>query len=377
MIYRPLPLAFCFLPLAPCLSPFYLFILTNYFKSTILQRVAIHLTVWLAVLSLPFLLRPDMTGRPMPPGMPVAAPYSREIFFLAQNVVLIAFFYLNYAVLIPRFLTIQRRRWAYLVVILLCFLVFQVLVLVLQNLLITPAQGTLDRQFFQKFSFLTSIFFFGLAWAASSGIRLNTEWHKAEKRRRESENERLKAELNQLKSQLNPHFLFNTLNGIYTLTLTKTGAASNAVLQLSHLLRYVMAETQHDFVPLDRDLEHLQHFVALHQMRLTALTPVTFTIEGDPTGQQVAPLLLLPFVENAFKFGSSTRDLSPIQIAVVISEKQLTLSCQNHIRNPQAMSSGIGIANTRRRLELLYHGRYSLRISEQKGIYTVLLNIEL
>ncbi len=105
--------------------------------------------------------------------------------------------------------------------------------------------------------------------------------------------------------------------------------------------------------------------------------PVTFTIEGDPTGQQVAPLLLLPFVENAFKFGSSTRDLSPIQIAVVVSEKQLTLSCQNHIRSTQATSSGIGIANTRRRLELLYNGRYSLRISEQKGIYTVLLNIEL
>ena len=206
---------------------------------------------------------------------------------------------------------------------------------------------------------------------------MNTEWHKAEKRRRESENERLKAELNQLKSQLNPHFLFNTLNGIYTLTLTKTGAASNAVLQLSHLLRYVMAETTHDFVPLDRDLEHLQHFVALHQMRLTAQTPVTFTIEGDPAGQQVAPLLLLPFVENAFKFGSSTRDLSPVQIAVVISEKQLTLSCQNHIRNPQARSSGIGIANTRRRLELLYKGRYSLRISDQKGMYNVLLNIEL
>lgn len=83
---------------------------------------------------------------------------------------------------------------------------------------------------FQKFSFLTSIFFFGLAWAASSGIRLNTEWHKAEKRRRESENERLQVELKQLKSQLNPHFLFNTLNGIYTLTLTKTDSASNAVL---------------------------------------------------------------------------------------------------------------------------------------------------
>ncbi len=313
----------------------------------------------------------------MPPGMPAETPYSREIFFLVQNAVLIIFFYLNYAVLVPRFLTIQRRRWTYFAVILLSFLVFQVLASVLQYLLITPPPGNLSRYFFQKFSFLTSIFFFGLAWAASSGIRLNTEWHKAEKRRRESENERLQVELKQLKSQLNPHFLFNTLNGIYTLTLTKTDSASNAVLQLSHLLRYVMTETQYDFVPLDRDLEHLQHFVALHQMRLTAQTPVTFTIEGDPNGHQVAPLLLLPFVENAFKFGSSARDLSPVQIAVVITEKQLTLSCRNHIRNTQAVSSGIGIANTRRRLDLLYNGRYSLHISEQKGIYNVLLNIEL
>jgi sensor histidine kinase YesM len=222
-----------------------------------------------------------------------------------------------------------------------------------------------------------SFLLFNLAWASSSGIRLSLEWKNAEERRQKSENANLSAELSQLKSQLNPHFLFNTLNGIYTLSLSKDDAASEAVLKLSHLLRYVMAETSADFVPLERELEHLKHFVALNQMRLTAQTPVLFHIEGKAGGYQIVPLLLLPFIENAFKFGSSARDYSPINVNILIKNNILTFTCQNHIRNTLDDSTGIGIANTTRRLELLYPKRYQLDISNQGGIFNVLLKIDM
>lgn len=343
------------------------------------RRAFIHLAIWAGLLSIPFLLRPDLPARPMPPGLHMTepAPYSRELLFLVQNVLLIGFFYLNYAVLIPRVLTVQRRRWVYFTSILLCFLVFLVLVGIFQYYFLPHKEFFEGERFYQKISFMGSFFLFGLAWAASSGIRLNAEWKKAEERRRESENARLNAELNQLKSQLNPHFLFNTLNGIYTLTLTKNDAAPEAVLKLSHLLRYVTAETSQDFVPLERDLEHLQHFIALHEMRLTAKTPVTCIVEGHPAGQQIAPLLLLPFVENAFKFGSSARELSPINISLKIKEHSLEFTCQNQVRNPDSDSTGIGITNTRRRLDLLYPGRYELDIAEREGRFIVVLKITL
>lgn len=347
-------------------------------SSHLLRRAAIHVAAWVAVLSIPFLLRPDMP-QPMPPMAPMPQPvgYSKELFFLLQNALLIAFFYLNHSVLVPRYLTIQRRRWIYLATILLCFAVFQVILTLFFSYFSADQPVLQGQRFYQRFGFMAFIFLYGLAWAASSGIRLNAEWEKADDRRRESENARLNAELLQLKSQLNPHFLFNTLNGIYTLALTKDNAAPDAVLKLSHLLRYVMAETNADFVPLERDLEHLHHFVDLHQMRLTAQTPVHFKVQGDPSGIQIAPLILLPFVENAFKFGSSARDLSPIDIELkILPGNSLEFSCRNLIRNPNSDSTGIGISNTRRRLDLLYPGRYKLDISNQAGVYEVYLKIE-
>jgi len=348
-------------------------------KAAVARRVIIHIVVWTGILCLPLLMRPDVSGHPLPPlsPMPQAAPYSRGLFFLLHNLVLVGFFYLNYSLLVPRFLTIERRRWTYFIAILICFIIFQDLLMLYQHYFMPDQSGGGEEHFYQKMVFLNSTVVFGLVWAASSGIRLTAEWKKADDRRRESENARLNAELHQLKSQLHPHFLFNTLNGIYTLALSKNDAAPDAVMKLSHLLRYVLAESSSDFVPLARDLEHLQHFIALHQMRLTEKTPVHFQVEGEATKQQIAPLLFLPFVENAFKFGSSARELSPIEVNIKIRAHDLEFSCQNQVRSVDSDSTGIGITNTRRRLELLYKGNYTLDIFAQPGVFRVVLKIAL
>ncbi|GAB4492065.1 MAG: histidine kinase [Saprospiraceae bacterium] len=293
-----------------------------------------------------------------------------------MNLLLIGFYYLNFYVLIPKLLT-KGRRWQYFSSVGVMFVVLLFLLNMMRYAFFNLPSDAHPAIPHNGPGIFGAFVMFGLVWAASSGIRLNTEWSKAEARRRESENARLNAELAQLKSQLNPHFLFNTLNGIYTLTLAKNDAAPDAVLKLSHLLRYVMAETDADFVPLEKDLEHLRHFIELHRMRLTAKTPVTFQVEGDPADKQIAPLLLLPFVENAFKYGASAREVSPIDISLKIKNQTLYFYCQNLVRNRPNDSSGIGVANTRRRLDLLYPEKYELDISEADGVFKVALQINI
>lgn len=342
----------------------------------VFSKILSHIAAWAAFLAIPALLfpRPSGGGPARPPDIPTEAEPAQAFFFVTLNLLLICFFYLNYLVLIPRLWT-RQRRWWYFGCITGCFLLLQTLIFVLNAVVLSQFLPDMRQHFNHNMGMFASLVMFALAWAASSGIRLSAEWKKAEDRRRESENARLNAELTQLKSQLNPHFLFNTLHGIYTLALAKNDAAPDAVLKLSYLLRYVMAETNVDFVPLERDLEHLRHFVALHQMRLTAKTPVSFKVEGDLSAHRIAPLLLLPFVENAFKFGTSAREESPIDISVKIEGNVLEFICQNHIRSTISDSTGIGIANTRRRLDLLYAGRYVLEIRERAGLFRVELKI--
>ncbi len=338
-------------------------------------KILSHVAAWLAFLAIPFFLTPPPPGN-RPPTPPNEAPeFIRTLFFVSLNLALIGFFYLNYFVLIPKLWT-RERRWAYFASVLSCFILLKLWLSVLILGILPQFAPETDMHMMEGMATFASFLLFNLTWATSSGIRLSLEWKRAEERRRESESAQLSAELNQLKSQLNPHFLFNTLNGIYTLALAKNEAAPDAVLKLSHLLRYVMAETGSDFVPLQNDLEHLTHFVDLHKMRLTAQTPVTFTIEGNPALHQIAPLLLLPFVENAFKFGTSTLSYSPIQLNIKITDTQIEFHCQNHVRSNQTDSTGIGIANTRRRLELLYPERFDLQITENQDIFSVFLLIQ-
>jgi two-component system, LytTR family, sensor kinase len=337
-------------------------------------RILSHVAAWLAILAIPFLMAPPPTPPPDLDKFQFDVEPIRLVLLGALNGLLICFFYGNYYLLIPRLWT-KRKRWPYFISIFVCYLTVELCVWIIVRLIIPQVFLTSEVNAIHNIGFFASSMLFVLSWAASSGIRLGMEWQETEERRKESENARLKAELLQLKSQLNPHFLFNTLNGIYTLTLAKNDAAPEAVLKLSHLLRYVMTEAEADWVPLENDLDHLQHFIDLHKMRLTSQTPVSFNVTGDTAGKQIAPLLLLPFVENAFKFGSSARELSPIELSLSVHSDTLEFTCKNRIQHALGDSTGIGIANTKRRLELMYPGRYQLEITADSGTFSVFLRI--
>jgi len=349
--------------------------------------VALHLLAWVLFFSLPVLLMPKPVGlatgtglRP-PMTMPVA-PAAIGTVMIMFNLLLAAFFYANSSWLLPR-LWRTRGLVVYLAGIGVCALVVVGLPVMWRYILLLELRQNnplMPQSSFANFGTMVMVTNMGLAWAVSSGLWLAGEYQKSERSRMESENARLDAELAQLKSQINPHFLFNTLNGIYTLSLAKSDAAPEAILRLSHLLRYVTGDAAADFVPVERDLEHLRYFVELHQMRLSSTTPVYFSIEGNPEPyHNIAPLLLLPFVENAFKFGVSTREETIIYIRVHVSYRELTFFCQNKImrRHPDETGpSGIGIANTQRRLALLYPEKHHLNIREHNGLFQVNLTIQ-
>ena len=192
--------------------------------------------------------------------------------------------------------------------------------------------------------------------------------------------EKQAAELNYLKAQVNPHFLFNTLNNIYGLTLENPSKAGETVLKLSDMMKYMLTEGDSDTVLLSKDLENLQHYVAIERLRLREDSNVRFEIMGNVNSQRITPLLLLPLVENAFKHGVNRSIADSFLDAVIkVENNHLFMSIKNNIPPPsvETESLGIGIQNVQKRLDLFYKDKYSLDVTEGGQIFTVQLKITL
>jgi sensor histidine kinase YesM len=236
------------------------------------------------------------------------------------------------------------------------------------------------RNFQQPLLAPGNIAVFLLIFVFSTGIKVINEWLRSEQRTKEIANEKLHAELSFLKAQINPHFLFNTLNNIYALASDQSDQTAPAVMKLSSIMRYVLTEARNDVVPLEKEIQFTTHYIELQKMRLTDRSSIDFIIKGDPLGRQIAPLLLLPFVENAFKYGISTRERSPIKILLEINKDSMNFSITNHKHINTTLkladNTGIGIHNTKRRLDLLYEDRYKLTIDDGPVEFSVHLNIQ-
>ena len=183
--------------------------------------------------------------------------------------------------------------------------------------------------------------------------------------RRERENQQLTAEkrtaeLAFLKTQINPHFLYNTLNMLYGMAYGVDKALANSLLKLSELMRYMLRDTPDGLVELSAEIEYLDNLIALYRLRYPGRLHATLTVEGDPAGHRVAPLLLIPFVENAFKHGVLDDPATPVRMHLALAASTIEFTVENQRHDHQAdATSGIGLANLRRRLELLYPGRFA------------------
>jgi len=231
----------------------------------------------------------------------------------------------------------------------------------------------------QYFIFLSTLF----VGIGSSIYAALSDWIKGQQERQELTHRTLQSELNFLKSQINPHFLFNTLNSLYALTLKKSDEAPEIVLRLSEMMRYMLYDCNEKVVPLLKEVNYITNYLELEKIRHGKKMQVELNIEGEARNQVIAPLLFIPFIENSFKHGLSHHiNEGFVHINLKISQDEVYLEVQNskspHI--PQQLtkkSGGIGLKNVQRRLNILYPNQYNLDIVDGPDDYTVNLYVKL
>jgi sensor histidine kinase YesM len=225
----------------------------------------------------------------------------------------------------------------------------------------------------QFFSLLTS----AIVSIAVKSVQKN---NKIEKEKKEIEKAHLETELNQLKQQLNPHFLFNTLNNIYSLIAKNQDKAQEAVHMLSHMMRYVLYESQSDFLPVSKEIIFIKNYINLMKLRLSGNTRLDIVIEDCPAEYLIAPLVLITFAENAFKHSSGIFKDSFISIKIKFDNNRLLYSTANSIGSDQKLddkSSGVGLVNLQKRLSLLYGDDYYLFTDRKGNVFYSDLEIKL
>ena len=211
-------------------------------------------------------------------------------------------------------------------------------------------------------------------------IKLAIDWYESQRFKAELIQQKQASELALLRSQVNPHFLFNTLNNIYSLVYKKSDDAPAAVMKLSGIMRYMLYDAVADKVLLEKEVEYLHSFIELQNLRLKQKDFVVMNIQGEMNGRTIAPMLLIPFVENAFKHGSRTVANPGILINLFVDSRQIHFEVTSYMRKngqePQDGSGGNGLNNTKRRLELVYPGKHHLFIIPGDEMYTVKLTIQ-
>lgn len=191
----------------------------------------------------------------------------------------------------------------------------------------------------------------------------------------EAKAKQLESELEFLKAQMNPHFLFNTLNNLYGLNLKEPEKGSEIILSLSDLLRYQITSARKKTVALQSEVDFITEYVKVEQLRLTALNKVAFNVSGVEEHHVIAPMILIPFIENAFKYGTHSTQTAFIDINIEVKERQLTLSVVNTEVKKKVISTGIGLKNVERRLQLIYPNQHDLSIQRRNGNFHVTLTL--
>lgn len=190
----------------------------------------------------------------------------------------------------------------------------------------------------------------------------------------------LKSEVSYLKAQINPHFLFNTLNSLYALSLVKSDDAPNAILKLSSIMRYVVTESSKEKVSLKSELDYISDYIDLQKLRLTKNTQIDYKIYGSVENQAIAPLLFIPIIENCFKYGVNQTENVVIKIHISVDNNEILLETFNKkvAKNISELEkTETGIINTQKRLDILYLNKYKLNIENTDSDYKVQLKINL
>jgi len=295
--------------------------------------------------------------------------------------------YVNLHVLLPRFLT-PRRYKTYTVFLLGLTLVNALMVHLLFNIFHLGQAGHHHGPDPNRWMFFPAYMVMQLIFVSITSffhfVRENSRLNEIALSVKEMESNQLRAELNSLKAQINPHFLFNTLNNIYSYSLFQSKKTPDMILKLSNLMNYIIYECRADQVPLDKELEFIQNYMDLEKLRVEDSLKIDIQLPEESTDLKIAPLLFVPFLENAFKHGANIRKETPyIRLRITMQPSgDLHFECENlrdedHGEDSGGKSGGIGLENVRKRLELIYPQRHKLQINRQADSYRVNLTIQL
>jgi two-component system LytT family sensor kinase len=336
------------------------------------MRVLTHAAIWAVALSLPYLLD---THRGLA-RHPDREALEQKFFYLnlLTNLLWIAPFYLNAYLFLPK-LFYRRHYLPYVACLLLSFTVVLTIHMVLFRLLIDT----------MHFSYLGALSFhllpFILVVAISTAMRVVSDKFDTDRLAQQRQAENLKTELSFLRSQINPHFIFNILNNLVALEQMKSPELGPTILKLSALLQYMLYDTDEERVSLAREVDYLSSYIDLQRQRFGTKVPITVSLEAGPGNYEIEPMLLIPFVENAFKHGVGMIENPGIEIMLRVRNGVLFFAVRNRY-NPDSVEmkdkgSGIGLGNVKRRLKLLYAAQHKLLLSQSEGWFLVSLELNL
>lgn len=350
------------------------------------KDLVIHVLGWIGAIGLLFLFK-DFSNdiRPQhlpPPHFDIPPPQNNSPLFglkwgqVILWILLIVYFYLNRAVFIPMLL-FKKKTFLYFSVSVLIFLV--VVYLPFFGYLLNSHELHHGRPPIRKVHFLTSIIYFGVVFICSTGVPLVKRWIKSENDSIDIQNQHLQTELALLKSQVSPHFLFNTLNNIYSLAVRNDELAAASILKLSQMLRYLLEDGQQEKISIGKEFLNIQDFVDLNKLRATDKVSINVSSSIEHPELSIAPLLFIPIVENAFKYGISTRINSVIEFKLINIGNSIEFTSSNTIAIDSVnknISTGIGLGNVRKRLSLLYPNSHTLDVINDGNLFVVKIKIQ-
>ena len=347
------------------------------YKTSPFRNLLLHLFFWAFLIALPILLGPN-TNSTNPEE--IRRSYFWIFYMTSFTVINIPFFYLNTEILLPKLLRAKG-----VIIYLLTLIGAIVFMLWIHEELFHWAyshffpgnhsgggarRGALMRMIFQ-------LLFYA---AIGTSYRLISDRMKEDEQVKEQENERLKSELSFLRSQISPHFMFNVLNSVVSLSRRKPEMVEPVVVKLSELMRYMIYETNDSIVPISKELAYLESYIDLQKIRFGDDIQIDFKHELGPKSSQIEPMLLIPFVENAFKHGVGFIENPTIEIELKDSATELYFKVANKkgasINEIKDESSGIGLANVKRRLELLYPTNHRLEVLDSGSDFIISLTIQ-
>lgn len=342
-----------------------------YKKVTVFAEISLHILI----IAMLYLLR--ITDYPQ--WAPESEPYLfifKAVYSLLLLTISLSFFYLNAFWFIPRFLS-NGKYTLYFSSLLMLIPLSMVLEWAIYSVPLFTAQQTAGL----TKTIVPSLAFKLLILIASFLYRFTKDWFRHESLRRKLESDKLAAQLNLLKFQIHPHFLFNTLNNIYSQAMQENSPKTvESIAGLSGLMRYMLEDCKQDLVLLTRELEYIQQYINLQKLRIDEQNKIEadFRINRSCT-LLIAPMLLIPFIENAFKYGISIRNLSFIDIKIDLTADELSFSVQNSVHSHQErpVSTGLGLVNVRQRLTHLYPDSHALTVGQRDDVFNINLKIKL